>query len=285
MTGAVAFAFLVGTVATVNPCGFVLLPAYFTRRFEADAMAAAGKITTIANALKIGAITTAGVLIVLGLVGGAVSLGLLWLTNAMPWAGFAIGIVLTIAGLMVLAGKHIGLSLPSPRSTGIGAGGAGGAGGDFVYGLGYGIVSLSCTLPIFLSVTGVTLTGSPVAAALNFIAYALGMGTILTAISVAAALTRNGFSDSLKKFLPYVNRTGGALLFLAGLYVSFRWGDALFAVDLPGGSMLAAGEFLSGDLRSWLGGKAGRLVAAAVMALLIAASVWVFLIHRKKSGQ
>jgi len=37
MTGAVAFAFLAGTVATVNPCAFVLLPAYFTRRLEADA--------------------------------------------------------------------------------------------------------------------------------------------------------------------------------------------------------------------------------------------------------
>ncbi len=282
MAGAMAFAFLAGTVATVNPCGFVLLPAYFTRRLEADTARSADKITTIANALKIGAITTIGVLIVFGLVGSAASLGLLWLTNAMPWAGFVIGIVLAIAGLMVLAGKHIGVSLPAPRSTGSGATGAG---GDFVYGLGYGIVSLSCTLPIFLSVTGVTLTGGMAAASLNFIAYALGMGTVLTALSVAAALARNGFSDSITKFLPYVNRTGGALLFLAGLYVSFRWGDALFAVDLPGGSMLAAGEFLSGDLRAWLGGKAGQLAAAAVMALLIAASAWIFLIHRKKDRQ
>lgn len=279
MTGVVAFAFLTGTVATVNPCAFVLLPAYFTRRLEADTARSADKITTIANALKIGAITTIGVLIVFGLVGSAASLGLLWLTNAMPWAGFAIGIALAIAGLMVLAGKHIGVSLPTPRPSGSGAT------GDFVYGLGYGIVSLSCTLPIFLSVTGVALTGSAAAAALNFIAYALGMGTVLTALSVAAALARNGFSDSLGKFLPYVNRAGGALLFLAGLYVSFRWGDALFAVNLPGGSMLAAGEFLSGDLRSWLGGETGRLTAAAVMALLIAASAWIFLIRRKKNGQ
>ncbi|HEC90108.1 MAG TPA: cytochrome c biogenesis protein CcdA [Alphaproteobacteria bacterium] len=280
MTATMAFAFLVGTVATVNPCGFVLLPAYFTRRLDADATAAAGKITTIANALKIGALTTTGVLVVFGLVGGAVSLGLLWLTRVMPWAGFAIGIVLTIAGLAVLAGKHIGVSLPSPRWSGIGGGG-----GDFVYGLGYGIVSLSCTLPIFLSVTGMALAGSPVAAALNFIAYALGMGTVLTTLSVAAALAGNGFSNIVRKFLPYVNRAGGALLFLAGLYVSYFWGSALFAVDLPGGSMLAAGESLSGDLRGWLGGEAGQFVVAAVMALLIAASVWVFLVRRKKIDQ
>ncbi len=279
MTGAVAFAFLVGTVATVNPCGFVLLPAYFTRRFEADATAGADKITTIANALKIGAVTTAGVLVVFGLVGSAVSLGLLWLTGAMPWAGFAVGIVLAIAGLMVLAGKHIGFPLPS----GIGGGGGGGR-GDFVYGLGYGIVSLSCTLPIFLSVTAVTLTGGRAAAALNFIAYALGMGTVLTALSVAAALARNGFSDSFRKFLPYVNRAGGALLFLAGLYVSFLWGFALFAADLPGGVVPVTGEFISGDLRALLGGKAGQLATAAVTALLIAVSAWVFLIRRKKSG-
>ncbi len=279
MTGTMAFAFLAGTVATVNPCGFVLLPAYFTRRLEADVAGGADKITTIANALKIGAITTIGVLIVFGLVGGAFSFGLLWLTNAMPWAGFATGIVLAAVGLMVLAGKHIGVSLPAPSPTG-----SGGAGGDFVYGLGYGIVSLSCTLPIFLSVTGITLAGGTAAAALNFIAYAAGMGTVLTALSLAAALARNGFSDFLKRFLPYVSRTGGALLFLAGVYVSYRWGSALYTVDLPGNSMLAAGEFISGDLRGWLDGKTGRFAAAAVMALLIAASVWVFLIHRKKSG-
>jgi cytochrome c biogenesis protein CcdA len=285
MTGAMAFAFLAGTVATVNPCGLALLPAYFARRLDADAAGGADKITTIANALKIGALTTAGVLIVFGLAGGAVSLGLLWLTRAMPWAGLAVGIVLAAVGLMVLAGKHIGVPPLPPPLVGIGAGGAGGAGGDFVYGLGYGIVSLSCTLPIFLSVTGVALAGGPAAAALNFVAYAAGMGTVLTALSLAAALARNGFSDFLARFLPYVNRTGGAFLFLAGLYVSYLWGSALYAAELPGGSMLAGGELLSGDLRNWLGGKVGQLAAVVVMALLIAASAWVFLARRKKKGQ
>lgn len=32
MIGQLAFAFLAGSVATVNPCGFALLPAYLARR-------------------------------------------------------------------------------------------------------------------------------------------------------------------------------------------------------------------------------------------------------------
>ncbi len=37
MTGsAVSFAFVAGTVATVNPCGFALLPAYLARRVGAE---------------------------------------------------------------------------------------------------------------------------------------------------------------------------------------------------------------------------------------------------------
>jgi cytochrome c biogenesis protein CcdA len=90
---------------------------------------------------------------------------------------------------------------------------------DLLFGIGYGTASLSCTLPIFLAATGTAVTGSIGASVLSFAAYAAGMGTVLTALAVAAALSRNGLALALRRVLPYVNRLSGAPLVLAGTYV------------------------------------------------------------------
>ncbi len=36
MISELAFAFMIGSIATVNPCGFALLPAYLARRLSRD---------------------------------------------------------------------------------------------------------------------------------------------------------------------------------------------------------------------------------------------------------
>lgn len=143
----------------------------------------------------------------------AIVFGANWLASGFPWAAFIIGIVLAITGLAVMAGLQIGLRLPAAKRL---TGGSG-LSGDFVYGVGYAIVSLSCSLPIFLTVTGVTFSESALSGVLIFIAFALGVGTVLTALSVSAALARNGLATRLKSFPPTVNRASGAFLFLACL--------------------------------------------------------------------
>ena len=271
MTGTMAFAFLIGTITTVNPCGFVLLPAYLARRLGTDAAGDGDRLDAVLFAITIGASATAGFVLVFGIVGGAMVLGANWLTNVFPWAGFVIGITLAVTGLAVMAGLRIGLRLPTAKFP---TGGSG-LSGDFFYGVGYAIVSLSCSLPIFLAVMGVAFSETALSSVLNFIAFSLGVGTVLTALSVSAVLARKGLAARLKSFLPYANRAGGAVLFLAGLYVSYLWGSALFTTGLPGNDMLAAGERISGTLRGWFGGLIGQTVAATVLAFLITGFIWI----------
>lgn len=254
MTGALAFAFMIGTVTTVNPCGFALLPAYFARRLGTDA--------TLALALKSGVLAALGIVAVFGLVGGAVSLGVRGLAAVFPWTGFGVGLALSALGLAVMAGWRVPLRLPLPKTI------EAAVEGDFIYGVGFGIISLSCTLPIFLTVTAMTLTGSVFSSALNLLAYALGVGTVMTGLSVSAALAGNGLAERLKTVLPYVTRISGGFLFIAGLYVSYLWGTALFAPDQSSSALLAAGERISGNLRGWLDGTAGQAAALTVLALL-----------------
>lgn len=277
MTGTLSFAFVAGTVATVNPCGFALLPAYLARRLGTEERAERGA-DAVARALVVGGVTSAGFLVVFGTLGTAISLGARSLTQALPWAGLAIGVALALAGLATLSGRHIGLRLPAvrlrPRREGLLA--------DLVFGLGYGTASLSCTLPIFLAATGTALTGSVLGSALSFLAYGAGMGTVLTALAVAAALSRAGVALVLRRVLPYVSRASGALLVAAGAYVIYYWGFFL----LPGATtrktglgIVTRGEQLSSRFSAWLNGGSGQVVIWALFAAFALAIV-VLLLRR-----
>ena len=273
MIGELTFAFVAGSVATVNPCGVALLPAYLARRLAIDDDARNLGDATV-RALNAGVIMTFGFLLIFGLGGGAIALGAGWLTGTFPWAGLAIGVVLAAAGLAVLSGRSIGLGLvaPQPAAT------TSGLRGDLVFGLGYGTASLSCTLPIFLAVMGTATTEGALAGALSLSAYALGMGTIVAALAVGAALSRNGVTAAFSGLLPYLTRVGGALLFLSGVYVAYFWGYTLFSDTLPtDGNAIIVGERLSGRLRTWLGGTMGQTVTYVVLVLLLLLSVWALL--------
>ncbi len=271
MTGELAFAFLLGTVATVNPCGFALLPAYLARRLGTDGSGVSDTSDALVRAFAVGAVTTAGFLVVFGIIGGAVSLGALWLSSTLPWAGLVIGLVLAAMGVAVLAGRAVRVNLPMVKSAAAGSD----LRGDFLFGVGYGIVSLSCTLPIFLAVTGTAATGGMIASVFSFVTYAFGMGTILTALAVGAALSRSGLAAVMGSLLPYVNRTSGVLLFLAGMYVATFWGYAIFSPQLSAeGSVIVIGERLSSALRSWLTGTTGQTAIYASLASLAALCAW-----------
>jgi cytochrome c-type biogenesis protein len=256
----------------VNPCGFALLPAYLARRLgsgeESQRVSDA-----VARALLVGGVTAVGFLLVFGTLGTAISAGAHELTNALPWAGLVIGVGLALAGAMVLAGRRITLRLPRARARAF----EGGLRGDLLFGIGYGTASLSCTLPIFLAATGTAVTGSVAGSVLGFAAYATGMGTILTALAVAAALSRGGIALALRRVLPQVNRLSGALLLLAGVYVVYYWGFFLLPgsdTRTSGRSLIDRGGQLSGRLATWLGSSTGHEVIWSLLGLTALLATW-----------
>jgi cytochrome c biogenesis protein CcdA len=263
---------MAGAVTTVNPCGFALLPAYLARRLAGEVEP--GAANAVARALGVGAVTTGGFVLVFGAAASALSFGAYWLMRVMPVAGFAIGLALIGVGIMLLTGRRISLDLqflrPSPAP-----GRKSGMRGDFLFGAAYGTASLSCTLPVLLGITGTAMSGGVVNSAANFAAFALGMGTVFTALAVAATLSRDGLARRFKQTLPYINRVSGAMVTAAGLYVAYYWGFALFKPQVPGAyGIIMAGERLSATLRSWLGGEAGEIIVVGVFVALLPALAW-----------
>jgi len=275
---AVSFAFVAGTVATVNPCGFALLPAYLARRVGAED-GTRRSADAVSRALVVGGVTTAGFMLVFGTIGTAIGLGARELTRALPWAGLVIGVALVLGGAAVLSGGHLRIHLPQLRYGGARAG----LRGDVLFGIGYGTASLSCTLPIFLAATGSAVTGSLAGSAFTFLAYAAGMGTILTALAVAATLSQQGLARALRHLVPYVNRASGALLLLAGAYVVYYWAFFLLPgsdTRTSGRSLIDRGESFSSQAATWLGSGMGQTVATIVLATiaaLVAFALWRWL--------
>ncbi|MBI4497188.1 MAG: cytochrome c biogenesis protein CcdA [Chloroflexi bacterium] len=217
------YAFGAGMVATVNPCGVLLLPslvAYYLGRGEAVALSGpqrAGK------ALLLGLMATLGFVTLFSIVGLAIGAGGYALAAAFPIGGLLVGMGLAGLGVwLALSGRGLGILLASRamehvhlrddlRSL-------------FLFGVAYAVTSLACTLPIFLVVASSALAASgPVQAAGQFVSYALGMGSVLTVVILGAAFFQSTVHRSLRGLVPYVHRLAASFLIGAGLFVMNYW--------------------------------------------------------------
>lgn len=217
------FAFSAGMVATVNPCGFAMLPAYLGL-FLGERGEGKTRGTRPDRALLVGLSVTAGFVLMFGLVGFPITLGARGLVGAFPWVALAVGLTLAVAGAWLLAGGTLYSGLAARLATRVGNPAAGGVRGYFAFGLAYGLASLSCTLPIFIAVIGGTFTaGTAVDSVLQFALYGLGMGSVILALTFSMALFRGALVGVLRRALPYASAAGALLLVLAGAFIVYYW--------------------------------------------------------------
>lgn len=219
----VGYAFGAGMVATVNPCGVLLLPslvAYYLGREEEAALGAAQRA---GKGLLFGALATLGFVSLFALIGLIIGTGGRALASAFPIGGLAVGVGLAGLGVwLALTGRGFGI-LAASRAMGRVP-----LGTDlrslYLFGVGYAVTSLACTLPIFMVVAMSALSaGGPLAAVGQFVSYALGMGTVLTAVVVAAAFFQSAVARWLRGIVPHVHRLAAAFLIGAGIFVANYW--------------------------------------------------------------
>lgn len=219
----VGYAFGAGMVATVNPCGVLLLPslvAYYLGREEEAALGAAQRA---GKGLLFGALATLGFVSLFALIGLIIGTGGRALASAFPIGGLAVGVGLAGLGVwLALTGRGFGILAASqamgrvPLGTDLRS--------LYLFGVGYAVTSLACTLPIFMVVAMSALSaGGPLAAVGQFVSYALGMGTVLTAVVVAAAFFQSAVARWLRGIVPHVHRLAAAFLIGAGIFVANYW--------------------------------------------------------------
>ena len=100
-------------VATVNPCGFALLPAYLSFFLGIEDPSADAR-ASVPRALAVGAAVTVGFVAVFGAVGALVSHASSAIEEWLPYVDMVLGVALIGLGVAMLRGFQLTLALRAP---------------------------------------------------------------------------------------------------------------------------------------------------------------------------
>jgi cytochrome c-type biogenesis protein len=267
MSGApIATAVTAGALAAFNPCGFAMLPAYLASFVGSGGTERQPLVVRLLRATRVGAAVTLGFIVVFGIVGLFVETVSGALLEYMPWLTTVVGICLLVMGIAMVRGFEPKFSTPrvqfdtsrnDVRSM-------------FLYGVSYAVVSLGCTLPVFLIqvATGFE-RGGFFSGSVRYLAYAGGMGLVVITLTLAVALAQQGFVRQVRRILPYVNRVSGLFLILAGAYLAYYgWFSRRLLTeggDISGGGLVDWVDRRSSDAQQWLQDRGDVLIIALVI--------------------
>ena len=273
--GPITLALAAGALSTINPCGFAMLPAYLSFYVGANEGQLPSAPTRMAQGLLTGLMVTGGFLLVFGIVGFPITYGATRIVRLIPFAGIALGVALVVFGVATLAGRKISMTIASPVTPGQ----TKQPKTMFVFGIGYGIASLGCTLPVFLAVVGASLATQGTGSALIVLAaYGVGMAIMLILFSTGAALVRDGLVRGVRKMMPYMHWITGAMLTLAGVYLTYYWARVKFGSAATLGDDPIVG--FVGDFTATIerfAGSYGRVIvlaAGVIVVAIIVAVIW-----------
>lgn len=280
-TATLSLAIIAGVLATFNPCGFALLPAYMG--MIAAANEGRSKSQALIGGLRFASGMTVGFILLFGTFGLVFAPFASAISRYLPIVTIIVGIFIVALGFWLLLGRKVG------NGSGLIKGWSPGESwfSQVGYGLTFAIVSLSCTLGPFLAVTGASIRSSDFfGIVFVFVAFALGMGAAVSVIAVATALTGSQVSVWMRSKSEVISRVTGSLVILAGIYVAwFGW----FEWRVNSGEQV--GDPIIGavtDAQSWvvntLSSNSGLVITLA-FAVVLAGIGGIYLANRKSSKE
>lgn len=261
MVALASAALAAGMLATVNPCGFAMLPAYLGFFIGEGA-------GTRRSALGIGLTVSLGFIAVFATAGVLVASGVGVIVAWIPWLAAIVGLGLIVVGVAELRGVHL-LVRPPTRGK---HGGDRSFRGLVGFGASYAVASLSCTLPVFLSLVAGALAGRTfVEAMLIFVAYGTGMSLAVIVVTLAIAVGRDRVVRAIRPLASRLNVVSGWILIVAGGFVVWYWATVLGsgATALASNPVTGAIDRLTGWVAGIVAGHPLAVAAAAVGAIAV----------------
>jgi cytochrome c biogenesis protein CcdA len=279
------FAFTAGMLATVNPCGFAMLPAYLSYFLGVEEGQPHSLLSTrVLRAVVVSLAVATGFVAVFTVIGAIFNLGAQELLRYFDYVSIVIGVALAALGVAMLLGYRLPFTTPKLDR----------GGRDrtvwsmFVFGVSYAVASIGCTLPLFASaVLGTFTSTSYVSGMLMVLAYGAGMAFVLTALTVALALARGGMVRWMRQVMPYVDRIAAVLLVIAGTYVVYY---GLWVVmsdsgvkDVRGFWLVEKAQAWQAELATWFQDHGVRVFGAVLVVAVVAVAVATLLDKRTRS--
>ena len=278
INGAFALAFLSGVVATVNPCGFAMLPAYLSYFLGIESHAAVDEPAqaSLRRALLVSASVSAGFLAVFTVLGFVIRAGGDGVADVIRYLSIVIGFLLIGLGIAFLLGRTLTFATPKLDRGGR----TRTAWSMFVFGISYAVASFGCTIgPFVLTVLGSFTRDGTLSGVLMIVAYGLGMGLLLTTLTVTLALARGGLLRGLRSAMRWIDSVAGVLLILAGLYLVYYWWYDLVsdtgAKQVAGGGLSAWFQSQADRVAGWLNDRGAGPLALVLGIVTVAAIAMV----------
>jgi cytochrome c-type biogenesis protein len=222
--GNFAYSFILGVMAAVNPCGFVLLPTYLVYYLGTELNREdESKTTTLRRGLSVGIAVSSGFIglfLVVGIISRAFTTVI---SENAKYAALVIGIGLIAMGIAMLFGWKLPIAQPDvsvqrKRTTW----------NMFLFGIVYAIASIGCTIGLLISVIlGSINRHGFVSGVISIVLYGLGMGLLVTSLTVALAFARVGLVSTIKKSFKWFDKVSAVFVVLTGLYLSWYWLGAI----------------------------------------------------------
>lgn len=245
--GNFAFSFVLGVLAAVNPCGFVLLPTYLMFFLGLEGSRPdAGQRASLRRALFVGTATSSGFIAVFLVVGLISRLFTSQIERNARYASLVIGVALVVMGVAMLLGWKPRIATPS-----VGGGKDRTVRSMFLFGIAYAIASIGCTIGFLTTVIFGSVNRHGFASGvISTVLYGLGMGAIVTALTVTLAFAKGGLLRLLRNGMRYLDRASAAFVLLTGIYLTWYWYAAI-SESRPG-SFVSRVESWQSDIATFL---------------------------------
>jgi len=221
--GNFAYSFILGVLAAVNPCGFVLLPTYlifFLGTREEPNLKTGGRLR---RALVVSSGISIGFLAIFFVIGVISRLFTQWIELNAKYASLAIGIVLVIGGARMLTGWTPKFAVPQ-----IGGVQTKTFRATVIYGVAYAVASIGCTIGFLTTaVFGSIALHGFISGVLSILLYGVGMAMLVTALTVSLAFAKTGILTIVRNQLHLIQRLGAIFVTLTGIYLVFYWYAAI----------------------------------------------------------
>lgn len=227
LEGNFAYSFLLGMFAAVNPCGFVMLPAYliYFLGLEGQRTGVDRQRASVQRALVVSFATSSGFIVVFVAVGTVSRLVTLQVQDNAKYVSLVVGGGLIVLGVMMLRGWK-----PPLTTAGAGAGRERKRTlvGMFAFGAAYAIASIGCTIGFLVSAVFGSFAASGLVSGVASVAlYGVGMALVVTALTMTLAVASGGLLRVLRNGLRYIDRAAGVFIILTGIYLTWYWYAAI----------------------------------------------------------
>jgi cytochrome c biogenesis protein CcdA len=206
-----------------------------------------------------------GLFLVVGIISRAFTNAIV--TNS-KYASLVIGIILVAMGVAMFFGWKPPIAQPDvsvqrQRTTW----------NMFLFGIVYAIASIGCTIGFLTSVIlGSVNRQGYVSGVLSITLYGLGMGLLVTSLTVALAFARVGLLTTLKKSLRWFDKVSAGFVTLTGVYLTWYWYSSI--TNRGAGRIITRVDNMQTDVAEFLG-DIGAVTLAVVFSVVIVIAVLI----------